>query len=383
MSSPTMNQPDFKLVDDNQSMKLMAKQVSNESIVALDLEANGMHRYPERVCLIQLAIPNNIYIIDPLSNIDMSPICDIVENSNIEKIMHAVSYDVRCLKREWGIKINNLFDPAIAASFLGIKKTGLASVIEEILGIKIDKSKKLQRSDWTVRPLSSKSLIYAANDVAHLINLGLELKERLKVIGRYDWVQEEFQRQVTATFKSMNPGIDLFAVKGGGRVDMSKIPVLRSLSKLRIKYAVLHDKPLYKIFTDKTLVELSNADPSVALNCKGLGIFAFAPLNNELLNAIHRGLQSPPFYVPSKSRPPLMQPDQKKRLELLKFWRINMGAELNIDPSLVWPAPSLERIAMDTTLIKNEINSSEVRRWQVKAFLKNLSVFIQDNGLNR
>jgi len=378
-----MEHPDFILVDDSQSMELMAKQVSNESIIALDLEANGMHRYPERVCLIQLAIPNNIYIIDPLANIDMSPICDVIENSHIEKIMHAVSYDVRCLKREWGIKINSLFDPAIAVSLLGIKKTGLASVIEEILGIKIDKSKKLQKSDWTIRPLSSESLIYAANDVAHLINLRLELTQRLKAIGRYDWAQEEFQRQVTATFKSTNPEIDFFAVKGSGKVDRSKISVLRSLSKLRIKHAVFHDKPLYRIFSDKTLIELSNADPSVALNCEGLGAFAFAPLKNELLNAIHRGLQSPSFYVPSKNRPPIMQPAQKKRLDLLKSWRINTGAKLNIDPSLVWPTSSLERMAMNVNLIKNEINSSEVRRWQVKSFLKNLSTFMQDNGLNQ
>ena len=77
-----------------------------------------------------------------------------------------------------------------------------------------------------------------------------------------------------------------------------------------------------------------------------------------------------------------MKPAQKKRLELLKSWRINLGAELNIDPSLVWPAVSLERIARDAALTKNELDSAEVRHWQVKNFQKNLTTFIHDNRLD-
>lgn len=201
MHAPSALRLKFMFVNDKQSMKLMTRQISNESIVALDLEANGRHRYPERICLIQLATKNNLYIIDPLAKIDISPICQLIENNDIEKVMHSVSYDVRCLKREWGVKINNLFDPAIAALFLGIKKTGLASVIEETLGVNINKSKKLQRSDWTTRPLTEESLLYAANDVAHLINLRAVLKKQLQEIGRYQWVLEEFHRQVNATFR--------------------------------------------------------------------------------------------------------------------------------------------------------------------------------------
>ena len=125
MQASTFPRLKFILIDDTKSMELMANQISNASIVALDLEGNGRHRYPERICLIQLAVNNSIYIIDPLKKLDMSPICDLIENPLIEKVMHSVSYDVRCLKREWGIKINNLFDPAIAASFVGIKKTCL------------------------------------------------------------------------------------------------------------------------------------------------------------------------------------------------------------------------------------------------------------------
>ena len=383
MQATTFPRLKFMLVDDTKSMELMAKQISNASIVALDLEGNGRHRYPERICLIQLAINNSIYIIDPLTKLDMSPICDLIENPHIEKVMHSVSYDVRCLKREWGVKINNLFDPAIAASFVGIKKTGLGSVIEQLLGINIDKSKKLQRSDWTIRPLSNESLLYAANDVAHLISLRVALKKQLQTMGRYEWALEEFQRQVSAIFKSTNPEIDFLAVKGSGTVDPSKVSVLRSLSKLRIKYAVFRDKPLYRILTDKTLVALANSDNSKPLNCDGLGLFAFQPLKSELLNAIRKGSRSQSLYLPQKKRNPAMKPAQKKRLELLKSWRINLGAELNIDPSLVWPTVSLERIARNAALTKNELDSAEVRHWQVKNFQKNLTTFIHDNRLDK
>ena len=76
MQATTFPRLKFMLVDDTKSMELMAKQISNASIVALDLEGNGRHRYPERICLIQLAINNSIYIIDPLTKLDMSPICE-------------------------------------------------------------------------------------------------------------------------------------------------------------------------------------------------------------------------------------------------------------------------------------------------------------------
>ena len=382
MQASTFPRLKFILIDDTKSMELMAKHISTASIVALDLEGNGRHRYPERICLIQLAVNNSIYIIDPLKKLDMSPICDLIENPLIEKVMHSVSYDVRCLKREWGIKINNLFDPAIAASFVGIKKTGLGSVIEEVLGINIDKSKKLQRSDWTIRPLSNESLLYAANDVAHLISLRMTLKKRLQDMGRYEWALEEFQRQVSATFESSNPEIDFLAVKGSGKVDPKKIPVLRSLSKLRIKYAVFRDAPLYRILNDKTLVDLANADHSIPLNLDGLGAFAFQPLKSELLNAIRKGSKSKPFKLPQNKKRPVMKPIQKKRLELLKSWRSKIGNELNIDPSLVWHAASLERIARDAKLTKNELNSPEVRVWQVQNFQTNLAEFISENGIN-
>ena len=73
---------------------------------------------------------------------------------------------------------------------------------------------------------------------------------------------------------------------------------------------------------------------------------------------------------------------QKKRLELLKSWRSKIGKELNIDPSLVWHAASLERIARDAKLTKNELNSPEVRVWQVQNFQTNLAEFISENGIN-
>jgi ribonuclease D len=119
------------------------------------------------------------------------------------------------------------------------------------------------------------------------------------------------------------------------------------------------------------------------LEYDGLGAFAFQPLKSELLNAIRKGSKSKPFKLPQNKKKPVMKPFQKKRLELLKSWRSNIGKELNIDPSLVWHAASLERIARDSKLTINELNSPEVRAWQVQNFQKSLSKFISDNGINK
>ena len=82
--------------------------------MALDLEANGFHRYPERICLLQLAWPDSVFLIDPLAIPDVSPLGRLLADPSVEVVMHSADYDVRSLDREWGFQVRNLFDTSIA-----------------------------------------------------------------------------------------------------------------------------------------------------------------------------------------------------------------------------------------------------------------------------
>ena len=113
---------------------------------------------------------------------------------SVKKVVHSADYDIRCLDRHSEIRINNLCDPSIAARFIGITQFGLAALTKDLLGITIDKSKQIQQSDWGRRPLSTKSIGYAADDVRHLIALQETLDQRLQILGREAWVAEECAR---------------------------------------------------------------------------------------------------------------------------------------------------------------------------------------------
>lgn len=130
--------------------------------VAIDLESNGFYRYPERICLTQVAIGGSIYLVDAPAIDEMAPLRKLLEDVRIEKIFHSADYDIRSLDRDWGFRVRNLFDTSIASAFLGSQKLGLDAILKQHMSVIIRKDKKLQRADWSNRPISCELVDYAA-----------------------------------------------------------------------------------------------------------------------------------------------------------------------------------------------------------------------------
>ena len=149
----------------------LAHILLQEPYIAIDTESNSRHRYPERVCLVQVATNNKVYLIDPLVVNDMKPIGEVLAAKTVVKVIQGADYDIRCLDREWGFRVRNLFDTSIAACFVGMKQSGLAFLTEALLGVHVPKDARIQKSDWSHRPLSQEALNYAATDVWHLLGI--------------------------------------------------------------------------------------------------------------------------------------------------------------------------------------------------------------------
>ena len=163
----------------------------DESWIGLDIEGNGFYRYPEQVCLIQISIGDTPYLVDPLDIEDMGPLGKVISEPSITKIVHSGDYDIRSLHRDYGIVFEGLFDTSIAAAFLGSKRLGLDAILKEYIDADVTKDKKLQRSDWTNRPLTREAVVYAADDVRYLGEARSVLTQRLLDKGRIEWVEEE------------------------------------------------------------------------------------------------------------------------------------------------------------------------------------------------
>ena len=351
--------------------------------VALDLESNGFHRYPERVCLVQLAVAGSSYLIDPLSVEDMTPLGDLLAAPSVEKVFHAADYDIRSLDRDWGFRVRPLFDTGIAAAFIGYEQLGLAAVLKECLDVEVPKSKKLQRADWTVRPLSGELLEYAAEDVRHLDRLATLLRERLDGLGRTEWVREECERLANVRFTPPDTKAGFLSVKGSRALDAHGLAVLKSLHSFREQEALRRDRPPFKIFSDAVMLTLA-ANPRADLaQVKGIGRYRYGRSASGVRKALRQGLRAHPVERPSPSaprRPPVTGKQReaaRKRLRLLKQWRQEHADSLRIAPALVWQAASLERLSLHPCEFDDEIQADAIRRWQRNEFADSLSSVIE------
>ena len=340
------------------------RELSGSHIVGLDTETNNFYRYPEQLCLIQIASHHKVYLIDTISLDDLTPLRDVLENGSINKIIHAADNDIRTLDRHRGIHVRNLFDTSVAARFTGITRLSLGALTGDLLGIPMNKSKQLQRADWGRRPLSAEALEYAADDVRHLHALREVLERRLDTQERTAWVIEECARIEEIRYTAPDTENAYLFVKGAKGLDERRLAVLRSLYFFREKEALRQHRPPFRILPDATLVLLA-ASPEMALSeVPGLGPTGLRRFGKGLRQALYDGIAAPPVSRPRPVKVVHANKEKLRRLNRLKGWRISLGSSLSLDPSLIWPLTSLERLAGAPESLSAELASAEIRQWQ-------------------
>ena len=364
----------IEILTNSRQLLNVSKSLSRQKRIAIDTESNSRHRYPERVCLVQLATDTCIYLIDTLSVEDLTPLGNVLADPSITKVIHGADYDIRCLDREWKFQLRNLFDTTVAARFAGIEKYGLSALIEELLGIQIPKDARLQKSDWSVRPLSRKALEYAATDVSYLFGIQEVLAKRLEVLGRTTWVAEECVRLEEIKYVSPDPEAAFLSLKGSAKLDGQQKAMLKQLYLLRESEAYLRNRPPYFVLPHETLLYLA-ANPDTDLSqlpvLKGHTNTRFGKL---LVKALLSRVDSIPVQGQTYRRSPIMSKAAKTRLEKLKQWRSAYGEQLSLEISLIWPRASLERLASDPKSLSSELASPEIRLWQQEQFAESLNL---------
>ena len=370
------------MLTSSRDLATLAERLAREPRIAFDLEANGFFSYPERICLIQVGFNGEAFLVDPLAIDDMEPLGKILADPNIEKILHSADYDVRSLDRDWGFNINGLYDTSIAAAFVGMERLGLGTVAQELLGIELPKSKRLQRANWGLRPLTEEAVNYAAGDVLHLMELRDLLGKRLAEKGRTEWAAEECTRLAGVRFNVQDPELAFLSVKNSKGLDGKALAIMRSLHAYRMSEALRRDVPPFKVVSDAVLVDISEDPTQELAKVKGIGPYGRGGLAREVKDVMAEGLQAPPVTRPPRATGVRMTASHraraKDRLTRLKAWRIEQGKALELDPALLWPAASLERLSRDHGDLDEEYNSPEVRNWQAREFGEPLRLLLAD-----
>ncbi len=376
------------MVTDAHGLARLVERLSREQCIVIDTESNSFHRFPDRVCLVQIAAGGRAWVIDPLemTTDDVAPLGVLLADPDIEKVIHAASNDIRVLDKEWSFRVANVFDTSIAAQFCGMRRIGLDSVLLDALGVAIVKSKSLQRADWTVRPLPDEALQYAVDDVLHLQDLRDELVRRLEELGRAQWAKEECRRLENVRYRTPDPPeIAFLNTKGSRALGPQELAVLRELYVFRYNEGMRRDMPPFKIMSDAVLTTIAAAGHDELGEIEGIPPNSLRRYGKRLQRARERGLASPPVTRPrngnsnsngAEGRPTREQIDL---LRALKAWRNERGEELSLDPALIWPMPSLERLARDPSLLNDETGegASVVREWQAREFRESLAAALE------
>lgn len=348
-------------------------------IIAIDTESDSFHHYREKVCLIQMTAGGVDAIIDPLVLPDLEGLRPLFRDASRTKIFHDAGYDLICLNRDFGFEVAGLFDTMVASRILGEQSFGLAAILQARYGYQANK--RLQRSDWTRRPLSEAQIDYARYDTHYLPSLAAALTEELREAGRFEWAQEEFARlpETAARLAKRSKGPDpdgFWRIRGARALSPSALGRVRSLYLARERIAERLDRPPFKVFGDKVLLDLAQRPPRSMKDFEprpGLRRTGVERFGRDILKALRAAIpvsEKPPRGVrPRRRTGRFLDPRARARYEALRNLRREKAAEVGIDPEVALGNALLEELSRRPRTRRDELlEIAELKGWRGDQF---------------
>jgi len=371
----------YNIIESSSQLTQFVSQIENETAIGVDVEADSMYHFKEKVCLIQMATANINVVIDPLVIKDLSALKPIFKRSDILKIFHGADYDVRSLYRDFKFKINNMFDTELASRFLGFPETGLDAVLKKKFAVTLDK--KFQRKDWSRRPLPREMIAYAAEDARYLLPLAQDLTTELKDRGRFSWVHEECE--ILSKVRPNTNGADPLFVnfKGAGKLDPRSLAILEALLQCRREIARKKDRPLFRIIGARPLLDLAETKPtdmkqlekSGALSPKQIDMYG-RQLNEVINSAIKIPQEDLPVYPRRKA--PRVPASAAERVKSLRLWRDRQAQKLAMEPSLILTKSLISTLAVQKPAKMSDLSRiQEIKKWQIREFGRDILAAIK------
>jgi ribonuclease D len=367
---PDPARPPDVLVQDIDALHALVAELAESHRVAFDTESASFHRYVDRVYLIQLSTDHVTALVDPLRVADLGAIGTLLADPTIEIVFHDADYDLRVLDRDYGFRARNIFDTRVAAQLAGESGVGLSALLERHFGIRLDK--RLQRADWSERPLTPDMVAYAADDTRYLLRLRDLLAGELERMRRRHWLKEECSRleQVRWGTGRSEDGAGFLRLKGARALRPQTLAVLERVYAWRDALARELDRAPFRVLSNHALIAIARAQPrdlQALAGIQGVGRSTVQRHGQALLTAVAEGLDTPADRLPvvQRTRRPTPDPAYDARLERLKSVRTGAADRIGMDPGLVCPNGTLQAIARLAPLDVADLDAvTELRTWQ-------------------
>lgn len=313
--------------------------------VAIDTEADSLHAYPEKLCLLQLSCVHGDELIDTLAGLDYSALLDAFRDHQL--ILHGADYDLRLLKRTFNFEPDRLFDTMIAARLLGETQFGLGHLVQKFLDITLEKGP--QKMNWAQRPLTPRMEAYARNDTRYLKPLAELLRKELKARGRLAWLEQSCAQLIRDCAVLRPPDPDAWRLKGSDRLTDRGRAILREIWRWREEEAIAANRPPFFVLAHEDMVKIAmDAAHNVPDDLRLPTRFS-ARRREALIDAIDRGHRVPDSQMPKRKPREFNHPDVQmlRRFHNLKKKRDEAATKNEIDPTLIAPKANLLELARD------------------------------------
>ncbi|MBP58720.1 MAG: ribonuclease D [Idiomarina sp.] len=252
----------YRLVTETQELERLCQQAREAGWFAIDSEFVRERTYYAQLGLLQIYANGTTAVVDPLADIDLEPLWELIADDSVETVLHAGGEDIELFfQQSNGRQPNRIFDSQIAAGFCGLGDSmGYARLVDALFdGVELDKS--LSRTNWLKRPLSEEQLDYAAADASYLAVMYPYLKALCEEKGCLDIVYEESQIQVRKRTQSWPDDLLYLAVGNAWQLNARQLGALKILTPWRLHKARERDIPLGFIAKDGVLLELARRMP--------------------------------------------------------------------------------------------------------------------------
>lgn len=376
---PTPDLPPHQFVARAREWEQCLRRLQQQPRLAVDLEANSLYVYREEVCLIQISIPGQDYIVDPTADLDLSGLGKLFANPEVEKVFHAAEYDLMLVKRQYGWELDNLFDTMWAARILGIERVGLANMLEAEFGVQLDKH--FQRANWCRRPLSPSELAYAQADTHFLLVLRDKLAVQLETAGHMEEAQEIFAEQSSVTPPSLAFDPDAFWTMNGTRqLSPQGKAILRALAIYRDQVAERRNKPHFKILQDKTLLQVAQEAPrdrDDLASIHGMSSGQISRYGRDILSIVRENLGARAPRRPH--RKPRLPQDVVDRYELLRAWRRDKGQARGVESDVILSRDAMWALARENPQTWEALVAI-LGPWRLKTYGEELLALLAGHG---
>jgi ribonuclease D len=352
------------LVTTQAELDRVVELARTEGRIGLDTEFMRERTYAARLCLVQVAIGDDVVLVDPLTDVDLSGIAGLVADREIETVLHAAKQDLEIFYLSFGAKPANIFDVQLAAGFAGLGASlPYGRVVEETTGTRLEKGESY--TDWCRRPLTEAQMHYAGDDVRYLIQTADELLVRLGAQNREDWAREEM-RVALEDEKAYagDPDQAWRKVSGRGGLSSRQLSVLVELARWREQTAARRDIPRGWVMKDVALIELARRRPKSKGQVKairGINEKDAERMAPEILAAVQRGLDAPETALATP--PPRSAQARARMLSGLADALVRARSQhAGIAPELVATRGELEAILLD--LVTTGVDEADHRLLQ-------------------